>query len=109
MHNSTDRGQLFLPFATLSGFEALVKAQTQVCEQRRARSDEENEALSQCMLSLKKGMRVRVTWYADGCYRTCCGTVRQAEPANRQLILYETALAFDDIYAVEPIDAPGDM
>ena len=64
MDKKADRGKLFLPFAALNGFEDLVRQQTQQSDPRRARSDEENEALSRRVLSLRKGMRVRVTYYA---------------------------------------------
>ena len=101
-----DRGRLFLPYAALVGFEELVAKQTQVTDRRRERSDEENELLSRRVLSLRRGMRIRVTWYEDGFYRTCSGTVRRVEHTGRSLTLDKKTLSFDDIYAVEPVDLP---
>lgn len=104
MDKKADRGKLFLPFAALTGFEELVRQQTRQLERRRPRTEEENETLSRQMLSLRRGMRIRVTYYEDGCYRTCCGAVRQAEPVSRVLTLDQKALPFDDIYAIEAVD-----
>lgn len=106
MDNNANRGRLFLPFAALTGFAELVAKQTQVFERRRERSDEENDLLSRRVLSLRRGMRIRVTWYEDGFYRTCVGTVRRVEPAARLLTLGKKQLLFDDLYAVEPVDLP---
>ena len=101
-----DRGRLFLPYAALVGFEELVAKQTQVTDRRRERSDEENELLSRRVLSLRRGMRIRVTWYEDGFYRTRSGTVRRVEHTDRTLMLDKKTLSFDDIYALEPVDLP---
>ncbi len=101
-----DRGRLFLPYAALVGFEDLVKKQTQIYDRRRERSDEENELLSRRVLSLRRGMRVRVTFYEDGFYRTQSGAVRQVDLTSRLLTLGKKKLAFDDIYALEPVDLP---
>ena len=106
MAEKAGRGKLFLPFASLCGFEELVQKQTRQLERRRPRSDEENEALSRQVLSLRKGMRVRVTYFEDGAYRTCAGVVRQVEPVGRTLILDCKTLRLDDIYAVETVDFP---
>ncbi len=108
MAKNAERGKLFLPYKTLNGFEELVRQQTRQLDPRRARSDEENEALSRQVLSLQKGMRVRVTYYEDGYYRTCCGTVRQMEPVSRTLTLDTKTLPLDDVYAVEAVDLPGE-
>ena len=99
-----DRGRLFLPYAALVGFDELVAKQTQVTERRRERSDEENELLSRQVLSLHRGMQVRVTWYEDGFYRTCTGTVQRVAVAERTLTLDKRTLSFDDLYAVEEMD-----
>ena len=107
MAKNADRGKLFLPYKTLNGFEELVRQQTRQLDPRRPRSDEENETLSRQVLSLRKGMRVCVTYYEDGCYRTCRGTMRQMEPVSRTLTLDTKALCLDDIYAVKPVDLPG--
>ena len=101
-----DRGRLFLPYAALVGFEELVKKQTQVYDRRRARSDEENELLSRQVNALRRGMRIRVTFYEDGFYRTCSGTVRRVEPVARTLTLDKRTRSFDDLYAVQPVDLP---
>ena len=101
-----DRGRLFLPYAALVGFEELVKKQTQAYDRRRARSDEENELLSRQVNALRRGMRIHVTFYEDGFYRTCSGTVRRVEPVARTLTLDKRTLSFDDLYAVQPVDLP---
>ena len=99
MVDEKDRGRLFLPYAALVGFEELVAKQTQVTERRRERSDEENELLSRQILSLRRGMQIRVTWYEDGFYHTCTGTVQRVEPVERTLTLDKKTLSFDDLYA----------
>lgn len=99
--DENDRGRLFLPYAALVGFDELVAKQTQVTERRRERSDEENELLSRQVLSLRRGMQVRVTWYENGFYRTCTGTVQRVAVAERTLTLDRKTLSFDDLYAVE--------
>ncbi len=104
-----DRGRLFLPFAALVGFEDLVKKQTQTPDRRRERSDEENELLSRRVLSLRRGMQIRVTFYEDGFYRTCSGTVRRVEAVFRTLTLDSRVLSFDDLYAVETVDLPAEL
>lgn len=97
MDKPADRSKLFLPFAALTGFDEMVRAKTEEQPQRRTRSDEENETLSRKMLSLRRGIRVCVTYWENGAYQTRQGVVRQADLALRELILTDKNIPFDAI------------
>ena len=106
MNKPADRSKLFLPFAALTGFDELVQSRTAVRPRRKERTDEENEILSRRMLSLRRGMRVCVTYWENG---TCCthrGVVRQADCALRVLVLTNKNIPFDAICTMEAVDLP---
>ena len=109
MDKPADRSKLFLPFAALTGFEEMVRAKTGETPLRHIRSDEENEALSLQMLSLRRGMRVCVTCWENGAYHAHTGVVRQADCALRILHLTNKHIPFDTIDRLEAVDLPGNF
>ena len=90
-----------MPFAALTGFYDLVEEREHIAELRRERSDEENRILNERILSLKKGMFVKIKYYLTDSYKTVEGRILQTDFIFRNLTVNKTRILFDDIYEIE--------
>ena len=100
-----DRAAQFMPFAALRGYYELVREQQRVREPRHELTDEEALALSRTATRVRPGMLVRVTYYDVDAYVTLTGCVARIEPDLRRLTVIKTPVPFDDIRALEVIEA----
>ena len=82
-----DRAAQFMPFAALTGYYDLVRAQERVSEPRHE----------------LKGQLVRVTHYERDAYVTTEGIVTGMDPVARELTIVRRRIRFDDIWGVRPI------
>lgn len=91
-----NRAKIFSPFAALRGYEEEIADETRVngLVAKAEMSDEDKNSLSDKLLQVKKGMRVKVRFFhADevytplGCYMTAEGTVTRLDPVYRELEL----------------------
>lgn len=101
MEEKSDRAKQFMPFAALTGFYDLVEEREHIAELRRERSDEENRILNERILSLKKGMFVKIKYYLTDSYKTVEGRILQTDFIFRNLTVNKTRILFDDIYEIE--------
>ena len=92
-------------FAALRGYYELVREQQRVREPRHELTDEEALALSRTAARVRPGMLVRVTYYDVDAYVTLTGCVARIEPDLRRLTVIKTPVPFDDIRALEVIEA----
>lgn len=95
------RAAQFMPFAALTGYYELARAQERVVEPRHEPTEEEALALSQVVMQVRRGDLIRVTFYQEDGYITRAGTVVAVEPAFRRLRMDELTIFFDDIRAIE--------
>ena len=103
MEEKSDRAKQFMPFAALVGFYDLVEEREHIAERRRERSDEENLILNERILSLKKGMFVKIKYYLTDSYETVKGKVLCIDFVFRTLTVNKARIPFDDIYKIEII------
>lgn len=98
-----DRAAQFMPFAALTGYYDLVRAQERVTEPRHDLSEEDVERISGELARVRKGALVRVTHYADEAYVTQEGIVTGIDVAYRELRVVRTRIRFEDVWSVEVI------
>ncbi len=101
MEEKADRAKQFMPFAALTGFYDLVEEREHIAEHRRERSDEENRILNKKIISLKKGMFVKIKYYLTDSYETVEGRVSHIDFVFRTLTVNKTCILFEDIYEIE--------
>ena len=95
-----DRAAQFMPFAALTGFYDLVRAQERVREPRREVGEERAAEISAELARLRRGDLARVTYYADDAYATREGIVACIEPDLRVLQVVRTRVRFEDLWEV---------
>ncbi len=93
-----DRAAQFMPFAALTGYYDLIRAQERTEEPRHELTEEEAEALSRTIVQVRRGDLVRVTFYRQGRYRTRAGIVEEVDEARRRLRFGGQTVVFDDIW-----------
>lgn len=95
------RAAQFMPFAALTGYYELARAQERVAEPRHEPTEEEALELSRTVMRVRPGDLIRITFYREDGYMTRAGTVVAVEPAMRWLRLDGLTIPFDDILAIE--------
>ena len=90
-----------MPFAALTGYYELARAQERTSEPRREITDEMAAELSRKILSIRRGDLVCVTYYKDDGYTDLVDIVEQVEEPLRQLKVKSARIPFDDIYKIE--------
>lgn len=98
-----DRAAQFMPFAALTGYYDLVRAQERVSEPRHELTEEEAGRISAELSAVRKGQFVRVTHYERDAYVTTEGIVTGMDPVARELTIVRRRIRFDDIWGVRPI------
>ncbi len=106
MMSRQDRAKQFLPFDAMKGLtEALREREERHARtERREIGEEQQEANSQVLARIEKGMRVEVQ-----CYRAFHDTVREGVVSRISLpyhflLIEEDRIAFEDIYAIRILD-----
>ena len=103
-----DRAAQFLPFAALSGYDELVRAQERVREERRVASPEEAERISGELAAVRRGARVRVEHYAHEAYVWSEGVVGEFDPCFRWMRVGPERIRFEDVWEVEVVGEEGE-
>lgn len=116
----SNRAKIFSPFAALRGYEEEIAEEKwkQKRKTKKILSEDEAEALSDCLLQVKKDMEITVRYFKEdvshpadpplGIYETITGTVERIDPVFRQIILSsgndKTLISFDDLDEVSGKD-----
>lgn len=98
-----DRAAQFMPFAALTGYYDLVRAQESVVEPRHDLSAEDVERISSELSRVHKGDLVRVKHYTDGSYVTQEGIVSRLDVASHELQVVRTCIRFEDVWRIEAL------
>ncbi len=98
-----DRAKQFMPFATLKGYDLILKEQELTAEPRREIAEELAESLSKTILGLKKGDVVCVTYYHQFGYITKTGILSEIDIVGRRIRVIKTYISFDDIWDISPV------
>jgi hypothetical protein len=104
VNEKTSRAKQFLPFATLKGYYDEIRERKRVIQPRRDRTDEEDILLSYQMNQIKKGMMIKVVYYAREAYETTEGLVTHIDLAFHTLSIVKTKISLNDIYVIQGDD-----
>ena len=97
-----DRAKQFAPFDALRGLrEALERKELEhERQEKRARTDEETEALERVLPLLTRGRRAEALFFEGGFYLQARGTIEDVDLVRRTLRIGDGVLAFDDLYYI---------
>lgn len=104
MMTRRERAKQFLPFDSVKGLQEALRER----EERHARvekhglGEEETEALNRALQRLKKGDRIRLSYYAAFHDTEAVGTVTLLNAAGRFLCLDGEKVLFEDVYRIVP-------
>ena len=99
----SDRARQFLPFDALKGFKDLIKEVERVKVNKKELTEENIEKLSKTILSLEKGMMVRVIYFEQDEYLKLEGIVSKIDIANRFIVIVKKRISLDDIFEIEVV------
>lgn len=99
----SDRARQFLPFDALKGFKDLIKEVERVKVNKKELTEENIEKLSKTILSLEKGMMVKVIYFEQDEYLKLEGIVSKIDITNRFIMIVKKRISLDDIFEIEVV------
>ena len=99
----SDRARQFLPFDALKGFKDLIKEVERVKVNKKELTEENIEMLSKTILSLEKGMMVKVIYFEQDEYLKLEGIVSKIDITNRFIMIVKKRISLDDIFEIEVV------
>ena len=107
----TDRAAQFMPFAALTGYDAAVREEARLTDQKAELDDEAlavlNERLRMLDEMLPDAPEITVTYFAadrkkaGGAYRSLSGRVKRIDPVEGKLIMRGgTSIPLGDIWSI---------
>lgn len=99
-----DRARQFLPFDALKGLNEALRSKEIEYEDRKDLSEEEEEKISNILLSLESGNNIRVKYYYKRQYILLKGIIKKIDPIKKQILFIdENLIQFNDIIEIEKI------
>ena len=98
--DNVQRAKQFLPFAALKGLERAIEERGKETEARIILGEDAQAELDLKLQRLKKGDTVSIRHYSGQRYESSFGQLKKIDLIQRQLLLGETRIAFDDILGV---------
>ena len=99
-----DRARQFLPFDALKGLNEALRSKEIEYEDRKDLSEEEEEKISNVLLSLESGNNIRVKYYYKRQYILLKGIIKKIDPIKKQILFIdENIIQFNDIIEIEKI------
>lgn len=99
-----DRARQFLPFDALKGLNEALRSKEIEYEDRKDLSEEEEEKISNVLLSLESGNNIRVKYYYKRQYILLKGIIKKIDPIKKQILFIdESIIQFNDIIEIEKI------
>lgn len=99
-----DRARQFLPFDALKGLNEALRSKEIEYEDRKDLSEEEEEKISNILLSLESGSNIRVKYYYKRQYILLKGIIKKIDPIKKQILFIdENIIQFNDIIEIEKI------
>ena len=107
---ASQRAKQFMPFAAVKGLEkAIIEQENQARRQPFVEQvDEEISRIDMVIRSLKKGMRICVTFFDRGQYRTVTGIVEEINEIQQILRVKEERIPFQRIQIIR-VAAPEEV
>lgn len=103
MMSRKERAKQFMPFATLKGYDLILKEKELVAEPKREITEEQAIILSNAILSLKKGDVVCAVYYEGFGYVEKVGAITEIDVVNRKIRIIKTYISFDDLWEISII------
>ena len=99
-----DRARQFLPFDALKGLNEALRSKEIEYEDIKDLSEEEEEKISNILLSLESGNNIRVKYYYKRQYILLKGIIKKIDPIKKQILFIdENIIQFNDIIEIENI------
>lgn len=99
-----DRARQFLPFDALKGLNEALRSKEIEYEDIKDLSEEEEEKISNILLSLESGNNIRVKYYYKRQYILLKGIIKKIDPIKKQILFIdENIIQFNDIIEIEKI------
>lgn len=99
-----DRARQFLPFDALKGLNEALRSKEIEYKDRKDLSEEEEEKISNILLSLESGNNIRVKYYYKRQYILLKGIIKKIDPIKKQILFIdENIIQFNDIIEIEKI------
>lgn len=99
-----DRARQFLPFDALKGLNEALRSKEIEYEDRKDLSEEEEEKISNILLSLESGNNIRVKYYYKRQYILLKGIIKKIDSIKKQILFIdENIIQFNDIIEIEKI------
>lgn len=95
-----DRAKIFMPFDALAGFREGLEQACKKYNSKKSISEEMENELNEKLKSIKKGDKVRITYYYNIDYSEIIGTIKKIDKINREIVLDSSKINFDDILDV---------
>ena len=99
------RAKQFAPYASLRGFDEVVKERTRVTCPRRELCDDEAEVISECLSRIERGMTVEAEYYLTDNYVKLRGRVASIDIVFRTIKIEGKTVNFDDIIAISIVES----
>lgn len=97
---SKDRARIFMPFDAIAGFREGLEMACRKYNTKKSISDEMENELNEKLKKLKKGDKVKVTYYYNVDYNEVIGYIKHVDDVYKILILDVSKIKFDDILDV---------
>ncbi|MCQ2387748.1 MAG: YolD-like family protein [Clostridia bacterium] len=94
----SERAKQFMPFASLRGYEQMVKKSEEIISDKIEISEDRIERLSEIMSKIKKGDEVLIEYYANGKYIKKQGIVANIDTVYKTITVIKDRIAFEDVY-----------
>ena len=98
-----ERARQFMPFAAHHGYEDVIHSKETVPSLRRELNEEQIAALTDAVLTLKKGDIAEAEYYFNGGYVKITGAVSAIDTVMRSIRIIKTEISFDNLYSVRKI------
>ena len=95
-----ERARQFLPFNALTGYYQMIMERRRVLEPKKELSEDEIEALSEKLKSLRQHELVSITYYDKDAYITKTGMITDIDFTFQTLTIVKTKISFQDIFTV---------
>ena len=95
-----ERAKQFMPFAALKGYEAALRQKERVVVPKKELSEDYKEQLDSQLRQVRKNDMITVVYFHQGEYLEITGMVSRMDRGEKVLVVVNTKIPFDDIYAV---------
>ena len=94
----SERAKQFMPFASLRGYEQMVKESEEIISDKIEISEDRIEKLSKIISKVKKGDEVLIEYYSNGKYIKKQGIVANIDAVYKTITVIKERIEFENIY-----------